>query len=72
MADITKCKGINCPVKDSCYRYTAKDSEYRQSYFVYNNVGYEDEGKFMCDMYLGENAESIFNQLKSITNGNTL
>ena len=25
MADITKCKGTNCPVATKCYRYTAKD-----------------------------------------------
>lgn len=72
MADITKCKGIGCPIKDSCYRYTAEGSEYGQSYFVENNVGYEEEGKFICDVYWGENANSIFNLLQSITNGNTL
>jgi hypothetical protein len=34
MADITMCKGNYCPLKESCYRYTAKPNEYRQSYFV--------------------------------------
>jgi len=34
MADITKCEGIDCPLKENCYRFTAKDNEYRQSYFM--------------------------------------
>jgi hypothetical protein len=61
MADITKCKGVNCPIKDQCYRYTAKESM-RQSYFMESPI---KDGK--CEMYWGENAESIFNQLKQIT-----
>lgn len=44
--DILKCSGENCPLKDNCYRYTAKDSEYRQVYF--RDVPYKD-GK--CDEY---------------------
>jgi len=27
MADITKCKGEGCPIKESCYRFTAEASE---------------------------------------------
>lgn len=34
MADITKCNGTNCPNKETCYRFTAPSSEYRQSFFV--------------------------------------
>jgi len=60
MTDITKCKGLNCPVKEKCYRFTAKADEY-QSYFVDAPI---KDGK--CDMYWGENAENIFNQLKEI------
>ena len=33
MADITMCKGDNCPSKQTCYRFLATPSEYRQSYF---------------------------------------
>ena len=33
MPDITMCYGGNCPLKDSCLRYTAKPSPW-QSYFV--------------------------------------
>lgn len=34
MLDITKCPGKDCPLKETCYRYTATASEYAQSYFV--------------------------------------
>jgi hypothetical protein len=34
MADITKCKGEDCPLKEKCYRFTAKENEYRQAYFI--------------------------------------
>jgi hypothetical protein len=34
MADITKCKGTNCPRQSECYRFIAPTSEYRQSYFI--------------------------------------
>ena len=34
MADITKCEGKYCPLKETCYRFTAKDNEYGQSYFI--------------------------------------
>ena len=33
MPDITMCLGIDCPIKETCYRYKAKPYEY-QSYFV--------------------------------------
>jgi hypothetical protein len=33
MADITMCEDKECPKKESCYRYTAPASPYRQSYF---------------------------------------
>lgn len=68
MADITKCKGIDCPVADDCYRFKAKDGHY-QSYFSELNVGEVVDGKFKCNMYWGEKAEQIWNQLKDITDG---
>lgn len=34
MADITKCKGEECPIKESCYRFKAHSNEYMQSYFT--------------------------------------
>ena len=34
MPDITMCQGGKCTIKEECYRYKAKPSEYRQSYFA--------------------------------------
>ena len=63
MADITMCDGTNCPVKEKCYRFTAKVNPHWQSYFVETPIKNNK-----CEMYWGENAESIFNQLKDIVN----
>ena len=62
MSDITKCMGQGCPIKDTCKRYTAKESIW-QSYFWESPI---KDGK--CDMYWGEDSENIFNHLKTITN----
>jgi len=65
MADITMCSGVNCPVKEKCYRFTANKCEYGQSFFfspplktIYNTL--------ICEMFWGENSEQIFNNLKNI------
>jgi hypothetical protein len=40
MADIAMCEGADekrnliCPMRDTCYRFTAPVNEYRQSYFI--------------------------------------
>lgn len=61
MPDITMCSGENCPHKEQCYRFTAKPSEFSQSYFVEPPI---KDGK--CDHYWGENAKSIWSQLDDI------
>ena len=63
MADITKCRDKDCPVKEKCYRWTAEE-DMMQSYFVESPRS--DEG---CEMFWGENSEQIMNQLKDIVNG---
>ena len=45
MADITKCKGTDCPLKESCYRFLAMEG-LRQSFFT--DVPFKD-GK--CEYY---------------------
>ncbi len=45
MADISMCEGEGCKVKRTCYRFTAKPSEY-QSYFTPSPI--EDKG---CEYY---------------------
>jgi hypothetical protein len=32
MADISKCQGTGCTLKESCYRFTAKTNSHWQSY----------------------------------------
>jgi len=34
MPDITMCSGTDCPLKETCYRYIATPSQFRQSYFA--------------------------------------
>lgn len=60
MADITMCKGLDCPVKEDCYRFNAKADEY-QAYFL--EAPYNKEKK-QCDYYWGKNAQSIFEQIE--------
>ena len=68
MADITKCNGDGCPWKAGCYRFTAKNSDDRQSYFSEPPGKMVDE-YFVCDMFWGNKGEDIFNQLKDICEG---
>jgi len=49
MADITKCSGDNCPIKETCYRFTAVDSKWLQSYF--EKIPYNHERK-ICDYFM--------------------
>ena len=59
MADITMCKGckgsINCPVRELCYRYTAKASKLGQSYFM--DIPFDGT---TCTYYWGEDKENVF------------
>lgn len=47
MADITKCLGINCSKKESCYRYKAESSIHGQSWFFDSPL--EEDG--ICSYY---------------------
>jgi hypothetical protein len=41
VADISKCQGTGCPLKEECYRYNAPSSDYWQAWFTevpYNHV----------------------------------
>ena len=48
MLDITMCTGEECPLKENCYRYTAKPSDY-QSYFVESPIENEECKYFWRD-----------------------
>jgi hypothetical protein len=48
MADITKCLGNTCKIKETCYRYTAPASTHWQSYMqVFQEVNKPED----CDSY---------------------
>ena len=47
MSDITKCDGLNCPLKDTCYRHTATTNEYYQSWFM--EIPLQENGT--CEYY---------------------
>jgi hypothetical protein len=63
--DMTKCNGDNCLIKDKCRRFTTPTVEEYQSWFlkppftIVKNI-------FKCDMFWGDNADMIMEQLKSI------
>ena len=48
MADIAKCNGHNCPLKEKCYRYTVPASDWQ----TYGDFKYDDG----CD-YFWDNSE---------------
>lgn len=90
MSDITKCKGTNCPIKEKCHRFIAKEHDIQQSWFIEipgkwteisgslrsdinpKSPDYKPEliRKFECEMFWGEQSESIMNKLNSIVNEN--
>lgn len=39
MADISKCNGTDCKLKEICYRYTCEGDIYWQSYLIPNATG---------------------------------
>ena len=47
MPDISMCNGEGCPRKETCYRFTAKPSEFMQSYFMNAPIKEDDE----CEYY---------------------
>ena len=51
MADISMCSGDGCEAKYTCYRFTAKPSEY-QSYFATTPI--ENKG---CEYYWNNNKQ---------------
>lgn len=48
MPDISKCANEDCPLKNTCYRYTSKPNELWQSY---NNYSYNKEANECKDYW---------------------
>lgn len=49
MADISKCSGINCPIRDNCKRYTAESGIW-QSWCDHEPT--EVDGIIVCDYFI--------------------
>jgi hypothetical protein len=64
MADITKCTGRGCDLRETCYRFRAM-AGMRQSFFVQSPI---KDGE--CEMYWGEAAKATYDQLKEILKTN--
>ena len=65
--DITICNGLNCPLKEKCYRFTAPKGERMQSWI---KAPFKiDKGKFDCEMFWGEASELLLEQMKGIMKG---
>lgn len=58
MADISKCSGISCPFKETCYRFTSPSNEFRQAWYDY--VPVKEEGKLKCDSYWGDDYKKVW------------
>ena len=61
MADITMCTNVLCKSKDYCYRFTAKASEFCQSYT--NFLCEDDENN--CSYFIANKCDKC-----GLTNGN--
>lgn len=68
MADIALCTYLGCPLRSKCRRATAKPSDHQ--YYV-TNPSRAINGKFECDMYLGDGADMLLVQLKSLMKKST-
>ena len=49
MPDIAMCTNEEYPLKQKCFRYTAKPSEYRQSYADFEPI--VEDGKVSCGWF---------------------
>jgi len=66
MPDISMCSSNTCPLKESCYRFTATPSPFRQSYggFKYDEVTKECKHYWNDVEYKREIQERIIIKLK--------
>lgn len=68
MPDITMCYGHECPLKPTCHRYTAQPSEYAQA-FIEPPYELTEDGQILCKMYWGNEQQTLYNHIMSITQG---
>jgi len=71
MADLTKCSGENCPIKDTCHRFTVPADPDRQSFFS-EVPGFMEDGEFICQFFWGKSHQSYYDQIQKIVKGETM
>lgn len=49
--DISMCADNECPVRETCYRFKAKPSEYRQSYGEFDRLNNPGIAEGSCSYY---------------------
>ena len=59
MADISKCTGLGCSLKDRCYRFTVEANELYQSYFETPPMLKSGE----CLYFWGDNNNNVLNDI---------
>lgn len=64
MPDISMCQDAECPMKESCYRYTAKPKELHQSWFTGNPIHAED-----CEFFVSNKPYNKSKNTTRSTNG---
>jgi hypothetical protein len=68
MADISKCKGTGCPIKETCYRYLAPSNDFWQAYLTevpYNHAA--DSCDHYWEMYSQKQKGDGKHETKDIT-----
>lgn len=50
MPDISMCENITCPLKSTCYRFTAVPNDY-QTYGSFEPIVDKETSKVYCDYY---------------------
>ena len=63
MSDITMCEGIDCPIREKCYRFMAIPNDF-QHYLKKTPFEYD-----YCDKFISYHEEMDLNNLKFINNG---
>lgn len=58
MSDITMCEGINCPIREKCYRFRAK-TNLVQHFFLKTLYEYSH-----CEKFISYEDELVLDQIK--------
>ena len=58
MSDITMCEGINCPIREKCYRFRA-NTNLVQHFFLKTPYEYSH-----CEKFISYEDELVFDQIK--------